>query len=117
MNVLLIYPNVVESPKDISLGLGIISAILKKNNHQVELIDTTFKISLGEITKKIKEFNPDLVGVTAATNDLYNAINLCNLIKKIKNIPVICGGYHATIAPEDIIKQSCFDIVAIGEAE
>jgi len=117
MKVLLIYPNVVESPKDISLGLGIISAMLKQKNHKVGLIDTTFRITKKEIIKKIKTFNPDLVGVTAATNDLYNAINICTLIKKIKNIPIVCGGYHATIAPEDIIKQDCFDIAAIGEAE
>lgn len=117
MKILLIYPNVVESPKDISLGLGIISAILKQKGHNVELIDTTFKITKTEIINKIKNFNPDIVGVTAATNDLYNAINICNLIKKIKNMPIVCGGYHATIAPEDIIKQDCFDIAAIGESE
>lgn len=117
MKILLIYPNVVESPKDISLGLGIISSLLKKNNHKVELIDTTFKISKKQIIKKIKDFNPDIVGVTAATNDLYNAINICNLIKKIKKIPIVCGGYHATISPSDIINQDCFDVAAIGESE
>jgi len=117
MKILLIYPNVVESPKDISLGLGIISSMLKQKGHKVGLIDTSFKITKKEIIKRFKRFNPDLVGVTAATNDLYNAINICNLIKKIKNIPIVCGGYHATIAPEDIIKQDCFDIAAIGEAE
>lgn len=117
MKILLIYPNVVESPKDISLGLGIISAMLKEKKHKVELIDTTFKITLKEIIKRFKRFNPDLVGVTAATNDLYNAINICSLIKKIKKVPIVCGGYHTTIAPEDIVKQDCFDIAAIGEAE
>jgi radical SAM superfamily enzyme YgiQ (UPF0313 family) len=117
MKVLLIYPNVVESPKDMSLGLGIISAMLKKQGHKVELIDTSFKISRKEIISKVNGFNPDLAAVTAATNDLFNAINICNLIKKIKNIPIVCGGYHATIAPEDIINQDCFDIAAIGESE
>ena len=117
MKVLLVYPNVVESPKDMSLGLGIISAMLKKQGHNVGLIDTTFKITKKEIIRKVKEFNPDLVAVTAATNDLYNAINICRLIKKFKQIPIVCGGYHATIAPEDIIKQECFDVVAIGESE
>jgi len=117
MKVLLIYPNVIESPKDFSLGLGIISAMLKKEGYKVELIDTTFKIPKKEIIQKIKKFDPDIVAVTAATNDLYNAINICNLIKRIKKIPIICGGYHATIAPEDIINQKCFDVVAIGESE
>ena len=117
MKILLIYPNVVESPKDMSLGLGIISAMLKEQGHKVDLIDTTFKITRKEIVQKIKLFNPDLIAVTAATNDLYNAINICSIIKKIKKIPIVCGGYHATIAPEDIIKQKCFDVVAIGESE
>jgi len=117
MKIVLVYPNVVESPKDISLGLGIISALLKKEGHQVRLIDTTFKISNKEIIKIIRSFNPDLIGVTAATNDLHNAIRICKLIKEIKDVPIICGGYHATVAPNDILKKDCFDIVAIGEAE
>lgn len=117
MKVLLIYPNVVESPKDMSLGLGIISSMLREAGHKVALIDTTFKITKKEIQNKVNKFNPDIVGVTAATNDLYNAINICNLVKTIKSVPIVCGGYHATIAPEDIIKQECFDIVAIGESE
>lgn len=117
MKVLLVYPNIVESPKDMSLGLGIISSMLKEKSHSVDLIDTTFGMTKKEIIKKVKNFNPDFAAVTAATNDFQNAVNICNLIKKIKNIPIICGGYHATIAPEDIIKQPCFDIAAIGEAE
>ena len=117
MKVLLIYPNIVESPKDISIGLGIISSLLKQNKHQVELIDTTFKITEEQIIHKVKSFNPDYVAVTAATNDLLNAVRICKIIKKIKTIPIICGGYHATISPEDIFMYECFDIVAIGEAE
>ena len=117
MKVLLIYPNVVESHKDISLGLGIISSLLKEKGHKVDLIDTTFKIHKKKIANKLKNFNPNLVAITVATNDLYNAINICNFIKSRKPIPIVCGGYHATISPEDIISQNCFDIVAIGEAE
>jgi anaerobic magnesium-protoporphyrin IX monomethyl ester cyclase len=113
MKVLLVYPNIVESPKDISLGLAIISSLLKQHNHQVELIDTTFKLTDEEIINKAKQFQPDYIAVTAATNDLDNAIRITNIIKG--NAKTICGGYHATVAPEDCIKH--FDIVAIGEAE
>jgi len=100
-----------------SIGLGIISSLLKQKNHQVELIDTSFNPSNTEIIEKIKRFNPEIVGVTAASNDLKNAIRICRIVKKIKKIPIVCGGYHATISPEDIIKQDCFDVAAIGEAE
>ena len=118
MKVLLIYPNVVESPKDISIGLAIISSLLKQNKHEVRLLDTTFKKpKKKEIIELIKTFDPDVVGVTAATNDLDNAVKICKIIKKVKLIPIVCGGYHATIAPEDILEQDCFDVAAIGESE
>ncbi len=117
--ILLIYPNIVESPKDISIGLASISALLKKNKHKVQLLDSTFhRITKQEIKHKLKEFKPDLVAITAATNDLHYAIHICKQIKQISpNTKIICGGYHATIAPEDIIKQDCFDAVCIGEGE
>ena len=94
MRVLLVYPNIVESPKDISIGLGIVSALLKKNNHSVELLDNTFGLTDEEIVNKIEIFNPELVAVTAASNDLSRAIEICSLIKKQKEVMVICGGYH-----------------------
>ena len=117
MRVLLVYPNIVESPKDISIGLGIVSALLKKNNHSVELLDNTFGLTDEEIVNKIEIFNHELVAVTAASNDLSRAIEICSLIKKQKEVMVVCGGYHATVAPEDILKEDCFDVAAIGEAE
>jgi radical SAM superfamily enzyme YgiQ (UPF0313 family) len=117
MRVLLVYPNIVESPKDISIGLGIISALLKKNGHSVELLDNTFGLDDEEIVDKVKGFDPELVAVTAASNDLKRAEEICSLIKKLKNIIIVCGGYHATVAPEDILEKDCFDVAAIGEAE
>ncbi|MBS3162750.1 cobalamin-dependent protein, partial [Candidatus Woesearchaeota archaeon] len=117
MRVLLVYPNIVESPKDISIGLGIISALLKQNNHFVDLLDNTFGLTDEDIVDKVKVFDPELVAVTAASNDLNRAIEICTLIKKQKEVMVVCGGYHATVAPEDILKEDCFDVAAIGEAE
>ncbi|MFC1800484.1 B12-binding domain-containing radical SAM protein [Nanoarchaeota archaeon] len=117
MKVLLVYPNIVESPKDISIGLALISAVLKKAGHEVALLDASFGLKDEDVVKKVKDFNPGLVGVSAATNDLKYAISLAKLIKKNSNAPIVCGGYHTTVAAEDIIKEDCFDIAAIGEGE
>jgi len=114
MKVLLIYPNIVESPKDISIGIAHLSAILKQNNHQVELIDSTFGITDNEIINKTKKFNPDLIAITTATNDFHYAKHISNLLKPL-NIPLIAGGYHPTLAPEESIKH--FDMICIGEGE
>ncbi|MCX6748458.1 MAG: radical SAM protein [Candidatus Pacearchaeota archaeon] len=117
MKILLVYPNIVESPKDISHGLAIISAVLKKEKHQVKLIDTSFGLSDSQILKSAKSFSPDLIAFTTATNDFEYACHIAKIFKKNFKVPIIAGGFHPTIAPEEAINQECFDIVCIGEGE
>ena len=117
MKILFVYPNIVESPKDISAGLAILSAICKKNGHRVDLIDSSFGITDQEIVKKTKKFSPDLVVITTATNDFSYAVHIATLIKKNFKVPIIAGGYHPTTAPEEAISKKCFDMICIGEGE
>jgi len=117
MKILFVYPNIVESPKDISTGLAVLASIAKRAGHEISLIDSTFGISDLEITEKIKAFNPDLVAITAATNDFEYSCHIASLIKQIKKIPVIAGGFHPTIAPDEVISKDCFDMICIGEGE
>jgi radical SAM superfamily enzyme YgiQ (UPF0313 family) len=39
------------------------------------------------------------------------------MVKKYFNLPVICGGFHSSMAPEQVISQPCFDIVVTGEGD
>lgn len=114
MRVLLIYPNIVESPKDISIGLATLAAMLKEKNHVIKLIDTTFGLSDDEIIKQAEKFQPQLIAMTTATNDYNYAKHIASLLKNL-NVPIIVGGYHPTVAPGDAIKD--FDFVCVGEGE
>lgn len=117
MKILFIYPNIVESPKDFSTGLGTLAAVCKTQGHETALIDSTFGISNSEIIKKSKRFNPDLITVTTATNDFEYACKIATLLKKHFKVPIIAGGFHPTIAPEEVISEDCFDILCLGEGE
>ena len=117
MKILFVYPNIVESPKDISTGLAMLAAVCKKKGHQVSLIDSSFGITDLEVIKKAKEFNPNLVAITIATNDFEYAVHLSTLLKKTLKVPIIAGGYHPTTAPEEAIAKECFDMICIGEGE
>src|SRR3989338_45342 len=114
MKVLLIYPNIVSSPKDISTGLAVISAVLKQGKHEVKLIDCTFGIKDKEIIRRVKEFAPRLIAITVASNDYNYSIHISKLLNQF-NIPILAGGFPALIAPEDLIEY--FDFVCIGEGE
>ena len=109
MKILFVYPNIVESPKDISIGLATLAAICKNKGHEVGLIDSSFGITDSEIIEKAKKFSPNLIAITVATNDFEYAIHLAILLKKTLKIPIIAGGYHATTAPEELISKECFD--------
>ena len=119
MRVLLIYPNIIESPKEISYGLASISAMLKQEGHTIGLIDTTFGgRSDEEILKQARIFEPELVCISVATNDFKYGIHIIDIIKKeFPNAPAIVGGIHATIAPEEVIAQKNVDMVCVGEGD
>lgn len=117
MRVLLIYPNITDYPIDISYGLASISASLKKGGHQVELADFTFSGKTKILDKKIERFKPHVAGIPVASNDFDFCLKIGKHLKEIARIPVIAGGYHTTLASEDILAENCFDIAVIGEGE
>jgi len=117
MKVLLVYPNITDYPIDISTGLASISSFLKKNKQTIELLDLTFSKSFSRIKKIIKDFNPGIVGIPIASNDYDFTIKTASFIKKITKAPIVCGSYYATIYPENVLSEDCFDIAVIGEGE
>lgn len=87
------------------LGLGIIAA-LTPDNYEVEIIDEHFE-----------DFNYmpcDIVGITSTTASINRAYSLSKIYMD-KGIPVIMGGIHASLLPEEAIIH-CTSVV-IGEVE
>jgi anaerobic magnesium-protoporphyrin IX monomethyl ester cyclase len=117
MNILLIYPNITEYPIDMSNGLASISAVLKSAGHQVELLDFTFKPNAHKIVQVLYDVSPALIGIPVSSNDFDYAIAVCSFIKKHSNAPIVCGGWHTTIATEEVLNRNCFDIAVIGDGE
>ena len=109
-----IYPTVN------SFGLRIISACLKKAGHDVNLIfllkDFTDKYSetvLNDVVKLTK--GSDMVGITLMSNFWDNAVQITQKLKDNYDFPILWGGTHPTIRPEECLEQA--DIVCIGEGE
>ncbi|MFH1415420.1 MAG: radical SAM protein [Elusimicrobiota bacterium] len=64
------------------------------------------------------QFKPDIVGVSACSEEDSKLHEIARYIKKQdKNIPVIAGGPHATMCSEDILDDTNIDIAVIGEGE
>jgi radical SAM superfamily enzyme YgiQ (UPF0313 family) len=87
------------------MGLGIIAG-LTPPDYEIKLIDENF------CNFKFEE--ADIVGITAFTSSANRAYEIASIYKK-KKIPVIIGGVHATVCPDEAVKYA--DAVVIGEAE
>ncbi len=117
MRVQFVYPNKVVHPKDISIGIAILSAVLKKHGHDVDLIDTTFGLQDSGVLSRVQQFSPDLIAFSSNSANFSYAVYLGTLIKNTFKIPTIIGGVHPTVAPEETIAKECFDMVCVGEGE
>lgn len=124
MKVLLINPSQEKvygkkmMPSYPPLGLLYIGTVLKNEGHQIRLLDIdTENINENKFNKVFMDFDPDTVGISAVTPTFGNALRWAESSKRIKDVPVIFGGIHATIVPDQVIKHNSVDIVVLGEGE
>src|SRR3990167_1207095 len=127
MKITLITP----TPPDIAaFGIRALSAYLKRHGKDVRTIFLPggvekFKYRagfryhyeegiIGQVTELCK--GSGLIGVSFISNYLDRARQLCETIKAAyKEVPLVVGGIHPTVMPEECLKFS--DIVCIGESE
>lgn len=85
--------------------------------HETRILDLTLsKHPDQEMSALLRSFGPDLVGLTAYSNQASNVKRLAKLVKEIlPKALVIVGGVHPTIVPEDCYLPGVIDLVVRGE--
>lgn len=97
-------------------GIGIISAVLKKEGHSTDYL-AVHELDNKKLRKKIQLFQPDLVGISVTSNQFRLSEEITNFIHDEFNIPVVLGGVHATVRPEETLKIRGALGICIGEGE
>ncbi len=137
MKVLLVYPAPPTSHWPVGLwrsrwvpsGLASIAACLLRAGHQVrvhlreERLET-FGYDLAraddDYDNLVREFAPDLVGLSAVTPAILDAGELARRAKDIRGgrVLTIVGGPHPSALPEQTLEEfASFDAAAVGEGE
>ena len=101
------------------LGLGYLAAVMEEEGHVVSIYDLGLDpdTPLEEDIERIVAFAPDLIGVTAMTNNYHSAEKTIALCKERIGCPVVIGGPHATLFPERVTSDPHVDYVVYGEGE
>jgi len=113
----------------IALGIRGISSFLKKHGYQCELIFLPDHEALLRDQPQFERAYPQslvddvveacsesqIVGVSVMSNYFDRSVQLSEAIRRNLGIPVIWGGIHPTVLPEDSLNHC--DIVCVGEGE
>lgn len=81
-------------------------------DHDVQILDLRFDSDLEDY---LSRFQPDIVGTTCMSVNIYTVRDLLYQIKALDpSIKTMVGGYHPTVAPEDL-AEAYVDIIVIGQ--
>lgn len=129
----------------LSLGLLYIAAVLREQGHEVAVLNADYEnrcdyldqrgIFSGfdayktihenedhhiweDTVKDVLEFGPDYLGITMYSANFKAAKIIAGKIKKVnREIKIVVGGVHPTLAPEKTLQRKEFDYLVRGEGE
>jgi len=119
--VLLINPpfNISKANYETSISVGLLSlaSFLDNKGIEVKIIDA---IRQKNYLKLIQSELPkiDLVGLSVMTMQVSSALKISKLIREFSSqIPIVWGGVHSTLFPEQTVRHSLIDMAVFSEGE
>lgn len=111
--------NFIKFIQSFPIGLGYLAAVLEREGFKVNILDAQLRdLTIESVLKYIKDFNPDIVGITTLTANIKVTVKIASLIKKRNdNIKIVLGGPHATYDYNNLLKNYPIDYVVVGEGE
>lgn len=107
MRVCLIHPNATAPP----YGLMSIATVLEGEGHEVSIVNLKDDVS------NLKDFDCEVYGFSVATmSGIKTACEATRVLVENGHC-VVWGGVHASMYPEQVIKELGVDCVIVGEGE
>lgn len=112
-----LFINAIDTSRSIQqkyppLGIGhLISALRERFPDRIE-----FRVVDRDIPSALQSFSPDIVGISAVTQNFGLATRYATEVKSFdESIPVLCGGCHISMMPSSLTED--MDVGVIGEGE
>ena len=114
MKIALVVPPDCDSRRNFRVPLGSMClATTIRDKHKISIIDLNFHNEYNKL--KRKKF--DLIGFRCLSCNRDFIIKASKEIKRNYNPIIVVGGLHASLAPEDLIKQKSIDYVIRGAGD
>lgn len=121
VNVVFVYPDFMRGAGGkYHEGIASMSAVIKQAGHGARLVHVMEELSPADCIKRYRAVlgDADMIGFSATTNAFAFVREMARLAKaQWPRAITVCGGPHATLAPEEVIAAAGIDIVCRGEGE
>jgi len=115
-------PTIIEEERGYNPPLGILyiaAYVEEQTSHEVAVIDAQVdELSYEALSKRISDFAPDVVGISAMTLCLFDVIKVIETVRQVApKAKVVLGGPHVHLYPDETIKLKGVDYLILGEGE
>jgi anaerobic magnesium-protoporphyrin IX monomethyl ester cyclase len=119
MRIVLLCPDFGEEySKYPWLGVAYLAAVLREQGYATRIIDAARYRSYGDFVRDLRATAPDVLGVSALSVHYDKALHAARLAREcLPNLVVVFGGAHATVLPEETVRNPEVDYVVVGEGE
>lgn len=121
MRILFIFYEDPGNPVSFPLGIGLLSALLKKQGHTVKGIhihnDLKEPDIMEGIVSSVKRFHPNLLAYSCTSPSFQNVKTIAAQLRREVGTPAICGGPHPTLYPRETLIVEGIDYVCVGDGE
>ncbi len=109
----------LDTQLSIPFGISYIATALKEHNHEPHILVFSPQMNIEKIVHDfINKYQPPLFCLTATSSQFHLIIRVAAAIKKSDaTIFVVLGGVHASLNPEETIKNHDIDALCLGEGE
>ncbi|MDP2307067.1 MAG: radical SAM protein [Pseudomonadota bacterium] len=101
------------------LGILYIAAVLEQTGHKVFVLDAAAEmLDVAGTVRAVQATRPDVIGI-GSTTVVFETTKMLGAALKgaLPDIPVVLGGYHVTLLPDEAMSHSCFDVGVLSEGE
>ncbi len=126
MRVLFIYPN-LYTQMGFNHGLASLSACLRRAGHPTRLLNLNENLppvpTRADVLALVRDWRPGLIGFSCLTMQYQEALRIAGFLRAeaqregLALPPLVVGGIHPTMVPEEVMADGLWDHVGVGECE
>ena len=120
MKILFVNPPSKKGIMSPLLGFGYIASVVEQYGHKVKILDClALNLNSTDLEKEIKKYDPDVLGVSSITQQMYYTYSVFEIAKRINpNCLTVIGGTHPSVLSKETLQECSFlDVVVRGEGE